>query len=76
MLERKEYALARTFLGLHAEKILSIEKHLTIRDLVCRVSHYHVAERTLSCAIQPHQRMYLAVTHYEIDTLQYFLAID
>ena len=76
LLKTEEDALMSTFLRLQSQKVLSIKEDAARGDLVSRMSHYDIAERTLSRSVQSHDGMHLAIPDGEVHTLQYFLAID
>ena len=75
-LERKENTFMRTVFRTHSQKVLTVESYRTACHLVCRMSHQHIAQCTLSGSVLSHQGMHLTVADREVDAFQYLFAID
>ena len=67
---------AREQMACAAEQIAPLEKNLALGHLKALVARQHRGQRALARAVRPHDRMDLAGTHRQIDSLQYLLAVD
>src|SRR5438552_14356116 len=75
VLERHEQTHSRALVGLELEHTLSLEKDLSRRDFVARVTHQGIGERALSRADGAHQGMDLALPDLEVQALENLLAL-
>ena len=76
ILEGKEEAGLRTFVGREFEQLLSVEGDRAARDRVIRVTGHRERERRFAAAVGPHQRVHAAGLDVEIDALENFIAFD
>ena len=76
ILKAEEQPGAGPLLDRHAEQIAPLEKNLALGHLEALVARQHRGQRALARAVRPHDRMDLAGTHRQIDSLQYLLAVD
>ena len=80
VLEGEEDAFAGPFEGLHLEQVLGPElgrvDDLAARDFVVGVAGDDLGEGALAGAVGPHDGMYLAGLHLEVDAAEDLLAVD
>ena len=75
ILKGHEDPFARARIRIHVEQIAPFETHFPARDVVLGMARQRAGQRALARPVRPHDGVYFAGVHVEIDPLEDFLVL-